>query len=88
LFYLPSGKRGTVHACGNPNAHTDTDTMRGEMFTNTKASLHSASPSNASAAPIVRVPSSKPTFNGHLTSAARYVMPHGHMMPIPRDYRS
>jgi len=62
-FYLPSGKRGTVHSCGNPNPNTDT--MHGKIFTNTKASLHSASPSNASAAAIVRVPSSnqsmKPT---------------------------
>jgi hypothetical protein len=53
LFYVSGGERGTVHAGGNPDAYTYTDTMHGEMFTNTKASLHSASPSNASAAPIV-----------------------------------
>ena len=30
----------------------------------------------------------QPIFNGRLTSAARCVLPHGHMTPIPRDYRS
>jgi hypothetical protein len=30
----------------------------------------------------------QPTFNGRLQTAAHYVMPHGQLIPIPRDYRS
>jgi hypothetical protein len=30
----------------------------------------------------------QPTFNGRLQTAARYVLPRGQLMPIPRDCRS
>lgn len=73
MFYVSGGKRGTVHACGNPNAHTDSDPVRWPMLTDAQTSIYPASPSNASAAPIVWAPSSnqsvKPTAHCETTSA-------------------